>query len=96
MPTYVYRREDGTKFEIEQRITDAPLETCPTTGQRVTRVISGSAGLVFKGSGFYLTDYARNGNGNGKSASSDAAETSTKSENKTSASSTAGTASSTD
>lgn len=64
MPTYVYRREDGTKFEIEQRITEDPLDTCPTTGQPVTRVISGAAGLVFKGSGFYLTDYARNGNGN--------------------------------
>ena len=58
MPTYVYRREDGTTFEIEQRITADALETCPTTGQRVKRVISGGTGLIFKGSGFYLTDYA--------------------------------------
>lgn len=62
MPTYVYRREDGTTFELEQRITESALDVCPTTGQRVQRVISG-AGLIFKGSGFYLTDYARTGNG---------------------------------
>lgn len=64
MPTYVYRREDGTTFEIEQRITEDALETCPTTGQPVERVITGGTGLIFKGSGFYLTDYARS---NGKS-----------------------------
>ncbi|HEX7070973.1 MAG TPA: FmdB family zinc ribbon protein [Rhodothermales bacterium] len=68
MPTYVYRREDGSTFEFEQRITEPALEVCPTTGQRVKRVISG-AGLIFKGSGFYLTDYARNGSSNGKSSS---------------------------
>lgn len=68
MPTYVYRREDGTTFEIEQRITDDPLDTCPETGQPVERVITGGTGLIFKGSGFYLTDYAR-GNGNEKPAS---------------------------
>jgi putative FmdB family regulatory protein len=61
MPTYLYRRQDGSTFEIEQRITDPRLSTCPTTGQKVTRLISGGAGLVFKGSGFYLTDYVRNG-----------------------------------
>ena len=59
MPTDEYKREDGTVFEIEQRITDSPLTECPTTGQKVKRLISGGAGLVFKGSGFYLTDYAR-------------------------------------
>ncbi len=59
MPTYVYRREDGTTFEIEQRITEDALETCPTTDQPVKRVITGGTGLIFKGSGFYLTDYAR-------------------------------------
>jgi putative FmdB family regulatory protein len=59
MPTYIYRREDGTTFEIDQRITEDALTTCPTTGQPVTRVITGGQGLIFKGSGFYLTDYAR-------------------------------------
>lgn len=69
MPTYVYRREDGSTFEVQQRITEDPLEVCPETGQPVKRVISGNAGLIFKGSGFYLTDYARSsGNGNGKTS----------------------------
>ena len=67
MPTYVYRREDGTTFEVQQRITEEPLTADPETGQPVRRVISG-AGLIFKGSGFYLTDYARNGGNGGNGA----------------------------
>ena len=66
MPTYVYRREDGSTFETQQRITEPALETCPTTGQKVKRVIS-SAGVIFKGSGFYQTDYVRKG-GDGEGA----------------------------
>jgi putative FmdB family regulatory protein len=75
MPTYVYRREDGTTFEIQQRITEPALEACPTTGQKVKRLITGGAGLIFKGSGFYLTDYARK-NGSGSTSK----ETKTKAE----------------
>lgn len=75
MPTYEYKREDGTTFEFEQRMSDDPLKECPTTGQKVTRLISGGTGLVFKGSGFYLTDYARKSSspatGSGSSESSD-------------------------
>ena len=63
MPTYLYKREDDSTFEIEQRITDPALKECPTTGQSVKRLISPGAGLVFKGSGFYLTDYARKDSG---------------------------------
>lgn len=59
MPTYVYRRPDGTTFDHFQKISDAPLTTDPETGDPVTRVISGGAGLQFKGDGFYLTDYVR-------------------------------------
>ena len=70
MPTYVYRREDGTKFEIKQSITADPLETCPETGQPVERIISGSAGLIFKGSGFYETDYKRSNGSSGASSPS--------------------------
>lgn len=70
MPTYTYRREDGSTFEVEQRITEDPLETCPTTGQPVKRIITSGAGLVFKGSGFYLTDYSR---GSGATSSETAA-----------------------
>jgi putative FmdB family regulatory protein len=61
MPTYVYRREDGSLFEVFQSITDDPLTEDPETGQKVQRVITGGAGLQFKGSGFYLTDYVRKG-----------------------------------
>ncbi len=61
MPTYTYKREDGSIFEIDQKITEDALKVCPTTGQKVKRVISGGAGLVFKGSGFYLTDYGKSG-----------------------------------
>lgn len=61
MPTYVYRRPDGTTFEAFQKISDPPLTTDPESGEPVERVISGGAGLQFKGSGFYLTDYVRKG-----------------------------------
>ncbi len=69
MPTYVYRRADGTRFEHQQRITADALDVCPTTGQTVTRVPSASAGLVFKGSGFYQTDYVRSSGGTDKGPS---------------------------
>jgi len=74
MPTYVYRREDGTTFEIKQRITDDPLETCPETGQDVKRIITGNAGLIFKGDGFYVNDY---GGSNGASEQSNSASSDT-------------------
>ncbi|MEM1056139.1 MAG: FmdB family zinc ribbon protein [Bacteroidota bacterium] len=61
MPTYRYRRPDGTTFEVLQKISDAPLTEDPETGVPVQRVISGGAGLQFKGSGFYLTDYTDKG-----------------------------------
>jgi putative FmdB family regulatory protein len=55
MPVYVYRRQDGSSFEIEQRITDASLMSCPTTGQRVERVLQPFTPR-YKGTGFYSTD----------------------------------------
>ena len=55
MPVYTYRREDGSTFDIRQRFLDNPLEACPTTGQAVSRVIQ-PAGIIFKGSGFYVND----------------------------------------
>jgi len=61
MPTYVYRREDGTTFEVQQRITEDPLEECPETGQDVERIITGSGGVIFKGEGFHVNDYDRYG-----------------------------------
>ncbi len=65
MPTYTYRREDGTTFEIRQRITEDPLDTCPETGQDVERIITGNGGVIFKGDGFHVNDYDRYGPADG-------------------------------
>jgi len=56
MPIYVYKREDGSQFEITQRITEEALKLCPKTGQKVERVIF-AIPAKFNGSGFYETDY---------------------------------------
>ena len=70
MPTYEYVCEKcGHRFEQFQSIADKPLKTCPKTAcarktwgkGRVKRAISGGAGLLFKGSGFYITDYRSEG-----------------------------------
>src|SRR5688500_15665364 len=55
MPVYTYRREDGTTFDYRQKFTDGPLTVDPETGQRVVRVVQ-AAGVIFKGSGFYIND----------------------------------------
>lgn len=55
MPVYTYRREDGTTFDLRQSFQDAPLSVDPQTGQSVVRVIH-ATGIIFKGSGFYVTD----------------------------------------
>lgn len=58
MPTYHYRGiECGHEFEEWQKITDPPLDKCRECGGPAERVISGGAGLLFKGNGFYITDY---------------------------------------
>jgi putative FmdB family regulatory protein len=61
MPTYEYRREDGTTFEVFQSMSEKTLTTCPETGQPVKRMISGGSGVVYKGTGFYNTDYKERG-----------------------------------
>ena len=58
MPTYEYLC--GTcnhEFEVFQSISDDPIRICPVCGGNVIRKISAGAGLLFKGSGFYITDY---------------------------------------
>lgn len=59
MPTYTYRRDDGSTFDLFQRITDPALTVDPETSRPVVRVITGGAGLQFKGTGFYQTDYVK-------------------------------------
>lgn len=59
MPTYEYQCEAcGHHFEKFQSITAAPIKKCPHCGKsKVKRLIGTGAGLLFKGSGFYITDY---------------------------------------
>ncbi len=63
MPTYEYLCKDcGERFEHFQSMSSSPLEehpNCTKEGKNVKRVISGGTGLIFKGSGFYLTDYKK-------------------------------------
>ena len=58
MPTYEYRcRDCGRDFEVFQRMSDRPGAPCPGCGRPAERLISGGAGFLFKGDGFYITDH---------------------------------------
>jgi putative FmdB family regulatory protein len=61
MPIYEYQCANcGHQLEELQSITEPPLEKCPKCGKNtLKRLIGAGAGLIFKGSGFYLTDYKR-------------------------------------
>src|SRR5688500_6234306 len=63
MPTYEYRCPAGHEFEkFYRKISDAGAEVpCPQCGKVAERKLSAGAGLVFKGSGFYITDYGKDG-----------------------------------
>jgi putative FmdB family regulatory protein len=82
MPTYQYRCTScGHDFEKFHKITVSTRPKCPRCGKKSERVISGGAGLVFKGSGFYITDYKRAGSdkkekGEGAGRKSEGAESS--------------------
>jgi len=59
MPTYEYEcKKCGYNFEVFQSMSDEPLKTCAQCGGEVRRLILGGAGVIFKGSGFYVTDKA--------------------------------------
>lgn len=61
MPTYEYYCTScGFEFEEFQSIASEPLSICPKCNSHVKRKISGGTGLIFKGSGFYITDYKKN------------------------------------
>lgn len=57
MPTYEYLCSAGHHFEQFQRMSEPPIDRCPTCGAPAQRQLSAGAGLLFKGSGFYITDY---------------------------------------
>jgi putative FmdB family regulatory protein len=57
MPTYEYECiECQSHFEVFQNISEEPVKTCQSCGGKVRRVINGGAGIIFRGSGFYVTD----------------------------------------
>ena len=57
MPTYEYRCQNGHDFEVFQRMSEPPVDKCIHCGAVAERKLSAGAGLLFKGSGFYITDY---------------------------------------
>jgi putative FmdB family regulatory protein len=97
MPIYGYRcRSCGHEFEVLQKMSDAPLKTCPKCSGQLAKIVY-AAGVVYKGSGYYSTDYDKGGkaastaSSNGAKSDSDsssgsdtkpAGESSTKSESK--------------
>ena len=62
MPTYEYEcQKCHHRFELFQSIRDQPKKTCPKCRGRVKRLLGTGAGLIFKGPGFYITDYRKPG-----------------------------------
>ena len=78
MPIYGYRCSNcGHEFEIQQRMSDEPLKVCPKCQGKLTKMLY-PTGVIFKGSGFYSTDYkdsgksaASNGSDSGSEGKSD-------------------------
>jgi putative FmdB family regulatory protein len=92
MPIYEYRCENGHTFEVMQKMTDPPVESCPEDGTPVQRVFHPVA-VHFKGSGFYNTDYGKKksgaaaaSDGDSSSSSSSSSDSKTSSESSSSSS----------
>jgi putative FmdB family regulatory protein len=95
MPIYEYRCLDcGHQFELMQKFSDPPAEACTSCSGTVQKLISRSA-FHLKGSGWYVTDYGRNGSANGKATDKNDSESSTESSDTKSTSESGGSASTT-
>jgi putative FmdB family regulatory protein len=88
MPLYEYQCDScGARFERIQKFSDPPVTVCPTCGQPVRKLLSSPA-IQFKGTGWYITDYAKSGqapskpssNGEGAAKTESGAETAAKTE----------------
>jgi putative FmdB family regulatory protein len=92
MPLYEYECEAcGQRFEVIQKYSDAPVETCTKCGSGPIRKLMSSPAIQFKGSGFYINDYAQKGRSGEKSGGGDSSGNSTsKSEDKKTDSSSSG------
>ena len=87
MPLYEYQCDAcNHRFEVIQKYSDAPVDVCPKCANTVRKLLSSPA-IQFKGSGWYITDYARSGKTDSGSAESAKAEKSEKGETSASASS---------
>jgi putative FmdB family regulatory protein len=68
MPLYEYQCEScHNRFERIQKYSDPPIETCPACGKGPVKKLFSSPAIQFKGSGWYITDYAKKSSGDGKS-----------------------------
>jgi putative FmdB family regulatory protein len=93
VPIYGYRCSNcGHEFETLQKVSSEPLKVCPKCQGKLTKMLY-PAGVIFKGSGFYSTDYKGSGkpaSSNGPSSGSEAAKPETKTESKPESKSEAG------
>ena len=79
MPLYEYECEAcGKRFEIIQKFSDAPPDTCRLCGKGPVRRLMSSPAIQFKGTGWYITDYSQKGKSSSESGSSSDAKTETK------------------
>ncbi len=84
MPTYDYLcGKCGHRFEEIQKMSDPPLKTCPKCRGKVKRIIGGGVGVIFKGSGFYVTDSRKSAAGAKGSRDGKTSKETTKTDGKT-------------
>jgi putative FmdB family regulatory protein len=99
MPLYEYQCEScNNRFERIQKFSDPPIETCPICGKGPVRKLLSSPAIQFKGSGWYITDYAKksSNDGGGASGASGTSDKKSESSDKTDSSSKSDTGSKTD
>ena len=88
MPIYEYACPKCGEFEVTQRITEAPLKKCPTCKSSKVKKLISNTSFQLKGSGWYVTDYARKGGGGGKSDGKGESKSESKTEGKSESSTT--------